>query len=189
MKYHIRGALNGGAQITENGWKANSVYDPNPATGITQKSAQTFTYWGQYYTQYSVLESKLVLTFSQTSGTSQPVQVAVTTNTTGLGPLTGSDWDAWLSTGRIKTFYMDTGKSRKVVSRWSCKRFGIDRDSNTGVLGGTGVGTDPDNVDYHVVAAACVNPANSFAAGTPNIWGTIYYKVLLFDRKAVPFAS
>jgi hypothetical protein len=187
MKFPIRGAFSGNSNITQLGYRANSAYDPDPAAGALQNSAQTFSYWSQFYTEYSVLESKLVVTIAQINSTGQPIMVAVSTNSSGTGPGTIGDWDAWCSTGNVKQTFIDSGKSRKLVSRWSCKRFGADRTQNTGKCGPFGTGSDPLEVDYHVMACACVNPGASFVANSPNIYGHIYYKVLLTKRTVVTF--
>lgn len=187
MKFPIRGAFSGNSNITQLGYRANSCYDPDPATGPLQKSAQTFTYWSQFYQDYSVLESKLVVTVAQINSTSQPIMMGVSTNSSGTGPGTIGDWDAWVSTGNVKQTMIDSGKSRRLVSRWSCKRFGADRSQNTGKMGPFGTGGDPIQVDYHVMCAACINPGASLAAASPNIYGNIYYKVLLTNRTVVTF--
>lgn len=186
MKYPIRTAFPGAANVTQLGYKANSPYDPDPATGGI--SAQTFDYWSQYYSYYSVLESKCVVTLAQINSSGQPIMWAITQNTLGTGPGTVGDWDKWISSDpRIKQGFLDSGRSKKLVSRWTCKRVGLDRKDNTAFMGPTGTGSNPPDVDYFVMAAGCVNSGTAFAASSPNIYGYIYYKVLLTGLKVVTY--
>lgn len=155
-------------------FRANSIYDPDAGVGGHQPM-----YMDQlalFYTTYSVLSSTFTCKLTNSSFQPWVAMIRVQDNTAAPIPPIST----YLEQPNIYSRTVNQGQSVTMSRRWTCK--GLARSDNTGLLGGTITGTNPDIVQYFTIACCYQDPASNFATGNPQVEVTLRYRVMLTDR-------
>lgn len=166
-------------------FRTNSIHDPNFTSIGIQHQPRGHDEWACLYNNYDVLSSVI-------SASYQPVQPrmlgALTTNKSAL-TITYVDTidmrESMNTKCRLLTNVNTSGKATTLTSRWSKKDYpqDIPLHNRTGIMGNTGIGSNPVFEPRFDVFLA-ITDGSGVAANTP-VDIKIIYTVKLFNRKKI----
>lgn len=183
LYYAFAGVLTGGlGSFPKKVFRANSVYDPEAATGPFQHSAIGFDQMMTYFEHFCVIRSKITVNFFQAENAPGKVVLYLSPDDVNTGTPANL-----MENGSIRASQIDVNKVKTLTLDCDVKKY-FGRKSYRDMLDDAtlcgNIVTDPEEGVYFVIGAF-----DSFA-GTTDITMSydilISYDVIYFEPKKVP---